>query len=227
MKKIIAFALASLVLLGTSTVAFAWWDRLEQEATDQSLDMGYGVRLVLEDETTEDQGVLVPAGSFYAAVDGYTTEYVFTYELNLEEDLDDFDLLIDIENLTIGGVDYDTAANVHGPLSVVIETDTNQFVEWDAVGEEWVAISVEGAIALGGPTTNLRLNEVLQGDGTVTITLTFTLMDHTEDAPFEGDLVEAYEALAGKEIKFDIAFEIPAYGEQSNEEGFNVHPDSE
>lgn len=213
MKKIIAFALASLVLLGTSTVAFAWWDRLEQEATDQSLDMGYGVRLVLEDETTEDQGVLVPAGSFYAAVDGYTTEYVFTYELNLEEDLDDFDLLIDIENLTIGGVDYDTAANVHGPLSVVIATSEGVF-ETTGYDDD-----------ITGPTTNLRLNEVLHGDGTVTITLTFTLMDHTEDALFEGDLVEAYEALAGKEIKFDIAFEIPAYVDQSNEEGFNVHPE--
>ena len=213
MKKTLILAFALFVLIGTSTAAFAWWDRLEQETGEQSLDMGYGVRLVLEDETTENQGVLVPAGSFYAAVDGYATEYVFTYELNLEEDLDDFDLLIDISNLTIGGVAYDQAPNVHGPLSVVIASEDGSF-ESDGYDTD-----------ITGPNTSLRMNEVLQGDGTIVITITFTLQDHVEDAEFAGDLVDAYAALAGQEIKFDVAFEIPTFANQSNQNGFNVHPE--
>ena len=213
MKKTLILALALFVLIGTSTAAFAWWDRLEQETGEQSLDMGYGVRLVLEDETTENQGVLVPAGSFYAAVDGYATEYVFTYELNLEEDLDDFDLLIDISNLAIGGVPYWLAPMVHGPLSVVIESSEGDFVS-DGYDTN-----------ITGPNTSLRLNEVLQGDGTVTITITFSLLDHIEDAEFAGNLVQAYAALAGQEITFDIAFEVPTFENQSNQNGFNVHPE--
>lgn len=211
MKKIIVAALL-LLMVGSTTLAFAWWDRLGQEATEQTFDMGYGVRLVLEDQTTTTQGVLVPEGSFYAAVDGYTTEYVFTYELSLEEDLDNFDLLIDITNLEIGGVGYNPSPSVHGPLSVIITSDQGSFV-------------VEGYdTSISSEETNLRLNEVLQGDGTVTITLAFTLQNHTEDASFSGNLVQAYEALAGKTITFDIAFEIPSFDQQSNQNGFNVHP---
>ena len=213
MKKFLVAALL-LLMIGSTSLAFAWWDRLEQGAEDQTLDMGYGVRLVLENETTKNQGVLVPVGSFYAAVDGYTTEYVFTYELNLEENLDDFDLLIDVKNLKIGGLAYDQAPNVHGPLSVVIESDKGSFV------------SESYDTSITGPATSLRLNEVLQGNGVVTITLTFSLQNHSEDAAFEGDLVEAYKALAGKEISFDIAFEVPTFANQSNQNEFNVHPEA-
>ena len=214
MKKFLVAALL-LLMIGSTTLAFAWWDRLEQGADNQTLDMGYGVRLVLDNQTSEEQGVLVPEGSFYAAVDGYVTEYTFTYVLNLEEDLDKFDLLIDVNNLTIGGVDYNQAANVHGPLQVSITTSEGAFVS-------------EGyATEITGPNTSLRLNEVLQGSGEVIITITFSLDTHVEDAAFEGDLVEAYAALAGQTISFDIAFEVPTFAHQSNQNGFNVHPDAE
>ena len=212
MKKFLVAALL-LLMIGSTSLAFAWWDRLSQEETEQTLDMGYGVRLVLENETTKNQGVLVPVGSFYAAVDGYTTEYVFTYELNLEEDLDDFDLVIDITDLKIGGVEYDQAHDVHGPLNVVISTTQGAFVVNEIYANE-----------ITGPETKLRLNEVLQGNGVVTITLTFSLQNHVEDADFEGDLVAAYKALAGKEISFDIAFEVPSHTEQTG--NFNVHPEA-
>ena len=221
MKKFLVAALL-LLMIGSTSLAFAWWDRLEQGAEDQTLDMGYGVRLVLENETTENQGVLVPAGSFYAAVDGYITEYVFTYELNLEENLDNFDLLININDLKIGGEDYNTAANVHGPLEVIatisrIDIDSNNPLDTGTV--------VTHTTTVTGPSTSIELDEMLQGDGVVTVTLSFSLQNHEVDAAFEGDLVEAYKALAGKEISFDIAFEVPTYANQSNQNGFNVHPE--
>ncbi len=211
MKKIIAVVIA-LAIMASSTVAFAWWDRLNQETGDQDLNMGYGVRLVLENETTSGQGVLVPTGSFYASVEGYTTEYVFVYELFLEEDLDNFDLLINLNNLTIGGVEYNTAANVHGPLSVKIETSVGEFVS------EGYDSTIEKA------DSNLRINEVLREDESVYITLRFTLQNNVEDAAFAGDLVEAYKALAGQIIEFDMTFEVPSYEEQTNQMSFNVHP---
>lgn len=213
MKKILA-VVAALVIMASSTVAFAWWDRLNQETGDQNLVMGHGVRLVLENQTTSNQGVLVPEDAFYASVDGYTTEYVFVYKLLLEEDLDNFDLLINVNDLKVGDAEYNPAANIHGPLSASISTSVGSFV----------SESYDDSITKAN--SNMRINEVLKGSDAVYITLTFKLVNQTEDAGFAGDLVEAYEQIAGKVISFDITFEIPSFANQSNQTGFNVIPNN-
>ena len=211
MKKLLVATLL-LLMIGSTTLAFAWWDRLEQGADNQTLHLGYGVRLVLDNQTSEDQGVLVPEGSFYADVEGYVTSYTFTYVLSLEEELDNFDLLIDVTNLTIGNTPFWPAPMVHGPLQVLITTSAGAFEE-------------EGYDTLiTGPETHLRLNQVLQGDGEVTIEITFTLANHVNDAPTQGFMAAAYAALAGKTIRFDIAFEIPTHEHQSDPSNFTVFP---
>lgn len=206
MKKRFIILLVALFVFGGTIGAYAWWDRLQQGANNQELELGYGVRLVLENQETEGTDILVPSGSFYANVDGYTTEIVFTYELNLEEELGAFDLLMNVKNLKVGGVDYNSAASVHGPLSVVVANDQS------------VAFVVEEGVYVNTVTsanTAMRFNNILSDTDTIVITITFSLTDHTVDAGFDGDLVAAYAALAGATITFDVEFIVPTFAQQS------------
>ncbi len=217
MKTLLIVSWVILSLLGTSTMAYAWWDNLE-ETRGARLTLGYGVRLSLKDETSAEADTWVPAGSFYAEVDGYTTSHVFTYVLDLEEDLDDFDLLIDVEGLRIGDTGYDPSSDVHGPMRVIVEFDAGENdIEFAGGGYDYV---------ITGPNTHLRLNSVLRGDGEITVTITFTLL--AQDVAWEyataENLESAYGSLAGKTIAFDVAFEVPMDEETIGQGGFNVHP---
>ena len=109
MFKKITFVFLAVLLFGGSALAFAWWDNLTEDLEDQTLELGVGVRLTVEDETTEGQGLLVPVGSFYAGETGYTTVYTFTYDLVLEEALAagfTVDLTVVIDELAITGGTY-------------------------------------------------------------------------------------------------------------------------
>ena len=88
MRKKLGFMIALVLLLGGSALAFAWWDNLE-ETQSENIVLGEGVRISVSEDTEEEDRLLVPAGSFYADFeDDYTTEYVFTYTVSMENPLE-------------------------------------------------------------------------------------------------------------------------------------------
>jgi hypothetical protein len=203
MKKGLLIGLAVLFLIGSTIGAYAWWDRLQQTADDQTLEITYGVRLVLTDQTASPQGELVPSGSFFAGTPGYTTSYEFVYELKLEADMGTFDLEIDITDLEIGEVSY-LKASTHKALNVVVTTSSGEFIS-----------SEDSSVELSVHTTALRINNVLEGTDAITISVTFTLAAHDSELLVATD----YANVAGKSVEFDIAFNIPVYADQSANQG--------
>ena len=186
LRRKLLVALVGLFVIGGTIGAYAWWDILAKD-TDGQLEMSYGVRLVLDDQTTEDQGMLVPAGSYFASAEGFTTEYSFEYKLYLEDDMGSFDLNIDLENLLVGGVNY-LAASTHRALYVTVNVNGVDYV-----------VAVEN--------TSLLIEDAFNGTEEVIVTVNFSLASQAavaEPAFGEAD----YQAVAGQTITFDIAFEV-------------------
>ena len=200
MFKKLTFVFLAVLLFGGSVLAFAWWDNLDENEAG-TLELGYGVRLALDNQTTAEQGILVPENSFFAAdEDKYTTSYVFTYELTLPDVTEGLDVLIDITNLKVGEAAF--TSEDFKALDFQVSTNEGTFV---STGE--TTASIEGS------TTNLRINQTLNDTTPITITITVTLVDAEEE---DTELVFAdYEAVAGAEITFDIEFSVPEFNLQS------------
>jgi hypothetical protein len=184
------FALLLLFVVAGSSLAFAWWDQLEVDR-DETIDLGYGVRLEIE-SVVEDERILVPAGSFYAAYEAdYTTEYSFTYVLKLEEPLKEgmlANLITEITSFEVNGVEY---TNVPKVFTVTIEVG--------ASSSETLELTVENAFT--------------DSVNTVTVLVTITLEPQSNE-----DLTLAeYNAIAGGEVSFNIAFELVNTGSSLQE----------
>lgn len=189
MFKKLTFAFLALFLIGGSTMAFAWWDNLRVEETEQSLLLGEGVRIELDSSVGGGGKLLVPAGSYYAGHVDYTTEYAFTYTLGLASELDDpGDVQISIENFQIEGL---TAGEKPDALIITIAGDGLNGVTQSATG------------------FTLRIDNALKtATDTLDVTVTFTLVAHPNET-YAAD----YEKLAGKNIDFTAAFDLIPVGE--------------
>ena len=83
MKKKILALIALLLLFGGTTVAFAYWDNLEQ-TQNETLIIGKGVTLEVAAVATAPVGkVLVPSEALLKAND--VTEIVLTYNVKLDQ----------------------------------------------------------------------------------------------------------------------------------------------
>jgi hypothetical protein len=180
MKKIIAIAVIALVLLGSSIGAYAWWDSLQQ-SNSSTLDIGYGVRLVV-DTKLQDSRQLVPAGSFYAAYqEDYTTSYQIVYTLSLEEPLKEgmtADLNVDLTNFLLGSY-----AEGYNNASSVVSIDVNGLGY--AADGKWNVVDA-----------------FTYGDNSVTVTVTLALADNG------ADFASAYAAVKGQTPSFDLGFTV-------------------
>lgn len=178
MKKVLLFIAIALLFTGASVGAYAWWDSLEQNR-DETLEIGYGVRLSVDSEL-QDTRELVPAGSFYAAYEAdYTTQYVFQYALSLEEPLKTgmvANLSVDITDFVLGLYTYG-----FNNVSSVLSIDVNGLEE-DANGS-W---TIENAFT--------------ENDNTETITITLTLADNGEA------FADHYSQVAGQTPTFNVSF---------------------
>lgn len=178
MKKVFLFIALALLFMGASVGAYAWWDSLEQNR-DETLEIGYGVRLSVDSEL-QDTRELVPAGSFYAAYEAdYTTLYVFEYKLSLEEPLKTgmvANLSVDITSFVLGLYSFG-----FNNVSSVLSIDVNGLTE-DANGS-WTV-----------------LDAFTDSDNTETITVTLTLADNGED------FAEHYSQVAGQTPAFNVSF---------------------
>ena len=185
MAKKLSFALLLLLIIGGSAFAFAWWDNLTETEENQTLELGTGVRLELDETIATTDKILVPVGSAYASfTNDFTTAYTFTYTLSLEDDiLEGYTetLLVNIIDFKIDG---GAATLPHDVLVVEING-----VEID-VSDNTVPFDFEGFF--GG---NAEQNE--------NIVITISLPAQSES------LTQAqYDSVAGKEITFTVVFTL-------------------
>ena len=101
MKKFFTVATLILLMVGSTTLAFAWWDSLQVQEENITIGIGEGVTLqvALDAETT---GVLVPAGVVLQP--GQVSSYTLTYDIELDVPVDEALLLTVVEsNVQVGG----------------------------------------------------------------------------------------------------------------------------
>ncbi len=180
MKKVFALIALAALLVGSTVVAFAWWDSLRADR-DETFEIGYGVRLQVDSEL-QDTRALVPAGSFYAAYEAdYTTAYVFEYVLSLEEPLTEgmtANLNVEITDFVLGTYTYG-----FNNVESVVTIDINGTTEADGA---WVL-------------ENVFTDE----NNEVTVTVTLTLIAHPN-----AEFASHYAAVAGQLPTFSIGFEV-------------------
>ena len=156
-KKLIA-VLAMVIVLGGSTMAFAWWDDL-QKTQNETLTIGEGVTLEVAAVATAPVGkVLVPAGVVLKAND--VTSIVLTYNVKLDlAAVAALNLAVSSSNVQING----SATNA-GLVNIVISPATT------TVNATNVLITV--TITLTAPATVEIYNAIINQP--ITFTLTFT-----------------------------------------------------
>ncbi len=186
MKKRILIVLLALVILGSTTVGYAYWDRLSQD-TNGEYEIGYGVRLNVP-TTVQDERILVPAGSFYSAYQAdYTTSYVFEYTLTLEDPLQEgmeADLSVDI-------TDFEIAA-------FVASFNNSESVFTITVGTDEVSATQEADGSWDFEDAFYYTNN------TVIVYVTITMADNG-NANFDSS---DYDFVSGNTAEFAIGFEL-------------------
>ena len=188
MRKL-SVLLLLLLMIGSTSFAFAWWDSLDT-SLEQEFELGVGVRLELDNQTTAGQGLLIPAGSHFAGSSGYTTSYTFLYSLSLPEDLGDFDLAVALSDVTVGGVVFDNSLGVHGALQFELLVD---------------GVS-QGNLLPGGSAS---IASALSDTTATSVQLSITLLPQASTAFADAtEALAAYNALNGRIIAFTIAFEL-------------------
>lgn len=119
MLKKLAIVLVALFAFGGTVSAYAWWDQLDQAATDQTLTIGSRANLGLTVNASAEAGkTLVPDEALLGVND--VKSYTFTYTLVLDKQLaTDQNLDATVSNIEVGGV-----ANPGSAVSVVASYDT-------------------------------------------------------------------------------------------------------
>ena len=165
MKKVLEFmrkrvwaVLLVLFLFGSSVVAFAIWDSLEDDAS-VVVPIGQGVTLSvnLAEQTT---GNLVPAGVVMKTGDVDEVVIEFTVLLDSSELIDPLDLDVVISNVQIDG----STDNIG---LVVTSIDKPKTIQNSAV-------TVTITVTLTEPTTQAEYNAIINSDITFDITFTAT-----------------------------------------------------
>ncbi len=157
LKKLLA-VLTMIIVLGGSTMAFAWWDDL-QKTQSNAITIGSGVTLQVAAVATAPVGkVLVPAGVVLKAND--VTSVVLTYNVNLDlEAVSALNLVVAASNIQIGG----TTTNA-GLVNIAISPAST------TVNASTVLITV--TVTLVAPATVEVYNVIINQP--ITFTLTFT-----------------------------------------------------
>lgn len=218
MKKKLVLILLVLTLLTSGAITYAWWSSNSKE-TDNTLTMGYGLRLEVEGTTANQDELLIPAGSTFDGVDGYTTQYVFTYTIQLDANLVGiFDLDVQVEEILIGGVAYNGFIENHGLLMFDISVNNAGI----APNPNFSRSNLTTPVLYNDATPNFAgtsfadVEEVISSDHrTVVVTITIYLANNNfvpapefPLLPENFDLSAAYTALAGKVITFKVSFEL-------------------
>jgi len=153
-KKLSIFAIA-LFLLGGSTLAFAWWDNLEDTEEDVEVGVGEGVTLTVDlEEQTE--GDLVPEGVVMKEDDITEVDVDFTVTLDQDDLVDPLNLNVDITDKEVGG-DADGADLVNAAIDQpeTIQNEDEDVVitvsldepenedEYDAIAKQDITFDVE------------------------------------------------------------------------------------
>ena len=126
MKKFIVAALL-LLMVGSTSLAFAWWDSLETVENDVTIGIGEGVTISvnLDKQTT---GVLVPSGVVLKTNDVTSVDVEFTVSLDRNDLLNELDLAVVVGNIQIDG-STDNASLVNAEVSTNPGTIKNSSVD--------------------------------------------------------------------------------------------------
>ena len=114
MKKRILAVIALVLLFGGTSLAFGYWDNLEQDLTGETVVISEGVVLTVASGVhADDTKVLVPSGVVMKAND--VTSYVITYDVALDTAaVNDLDLTVTASNILING--ENTYTNIYTNL---------------------------------------------------------------------------------------------------------------
>ncbi len=128
MKKRLIVVLAVLFLLfGSTTIAYSYWDNLQQSDTDITVSAGHGVSLNVSVNSALPAGVhLIPAAAQVVKAND-VQQVNFSYDVNLSEALaSDLTLTVTPQNVLIGGSStYASLVNiVVTPASTAINSTT-------------------------------------------------------------------------------------------------------
>jgi hypothetical protein len=192
-KKSLSVVFAIMLSLST-LIAYAWWDQLQVSLDVIELEIGYGSRITLSDLTTANQGALVPEGSANDGRPGYTTEYTFAFQLNFSEDLVDFDLTIELGDVTIH------QAGVNTPYDRTLP-------KYEAL--HMTLMSLDNSIDFF-PTSTLEITSTqtiigLTSDQVSLPTSFFELIVTINESDINEETVDA---LAGATFSFDLMVEV-------------------
>lgn len=107
MLKKVLIAVFAVIILGGSSVAFAFWDKLAVNRLESSIvTIGQGLELQVEDVVLNPAttGNLIPASAVLKQGDTYEVELTYTvkFEMTVEETLD---LSVLVSNIKVDGAD--------------------------------------------------------------------------------------------------------------------------
>lgn len=174
------FLFAILIMFIITSVAVKAWDILKYEE-EITIDTGQPVEISV---TSNDHGeILVPDGSFYSNIEGYTSAHVNSFTILFENETNEsYDLAIFLTNIKIGPHNYGDK-DIHGVLDFIVKTD----------GQEYDATEV---IILEGVLSNepFPLDLVVKFNETINNT-------------------DGIGQIANRKIVFDINFEVRLGGE--------------
>ena len=100
MKKFLVAALL-LLMVGSTSLAFAWWDSLETQQENITIGIGEGV--IISHTLTQDTETLVPSGVVMKT--GDVTEIVVTFNVQLDRTdlVDPLNLAAVVSNVAVNG----------------------------------------------------------------------------------------------------------------------------
>lgn len=159
MVRKLLLVLVALVTFGGTVGAYAWWDTLTENRTNETLTIGEGADLTITVNASAEAGkTLVPSGTLLGAND--VTSYTLTYDLALNKQLaSDLTLTAAVSNVAIGG------STVNAGLVTVTPTySVSQAINADTT------VVVTLTVTLAEPTTEAIYNAVANADITFDVT---------------------------------------------------------
>ncbi len=157
MLKRLMVVLILMLMVASSTIAFAWWDNLSQ-TDDQTLLIGQGVTLEVDTVVTVPEGkVLVPKGIVMKVGDVDLIELTYNVKLDYEV-IENLDLSVTAKNILIGESDKNSDL-----------VDIDIVLSQDQVNSEDVLVKVY--ISLNMPESEAQYKEIINQK--ITFTLNF------------------------------------------------------
>lgn len=157
MLKRLMVVLILMLMVASSTIAFAWWDNLSQ-TDDQTILIGQGVTLEVDTVVTVPEGkVLVPKGIVMKVGDVDLIELTYNVKLDYEV-IENLDLSVIAKNILIGESDKNSDL-----------VDIDIVLSQDQVNSEDVLVKVY--ISLDMPESEAQYKEIINQK--ITFTLNF------------------------------------------------------